>query len=507
MRNLLALLLTACQGSQPFNSVQPSDPAEIEEEQTETPAEDKTVLPTAFTLPYEPQQTLDPLTCPDGMQQTVGSLLYEGLFRLDETLTPQPWLCSDYTRDESGQTYTFTVRSGVSFSDGSALTAADAAATLRRAKSSERYRARLAQVSSISSSGNTLTVTLSAANTSFPALLDIPIVKSGTESKAAPIGTGPYQFSTDGAGDALTRNPDWWRGSAQPLEHIGLSAVSDRDTMLYQFTSHEVQMIVTDLTSTTSVSAIGSVGFQDANTTVLQYLGFNVHHAPFDNADLRRALGLGINRASLVSAFLSGHGTVSQFPVSPVSPLYPKKLETVYAYDSFASAMESAGFATGTASRTYTLLVNEENSFKVSAAEYLAESLSAFDLQLEVKTLPWEEYTAALQSGNFDLYYGEVKLTADWNLSALLHSSGTLNYGRWADPQTDELLARYLHSEDPAVAMQSLCSYLQQQSPILPLCLKSTSVLYQAGVIDGLSPTMAEPLYNLPDCTFHLKNK
>lgn len=85
------------------------------------------VLPDNFTLPYEPNQTLDPVTCPDGCSRPVGSLLYEGLFRLDETLTPQPWLCTSYQYDPATYTYTFTLRSGVLFSDGSAFTAADAA--------------------------------------------------------------------------------------------------------------------------------------------------------------------------------------------------------------------------------------------------------------------------------------------------------------------------------------------------------------------------------------------
>ena len=242
------------------------------------------------------------------------------------------------------------------------------------------------------------------------------------------------------------------------------------------------------------------------DTTVLQYVGINVNRAPFDNAALRKALNLGINRASLISAFLSGHGSAAQFPVSPVSPLYPSELESVYSYDAFASAMSAAGYNTGSSSRTVKLLVNEENSFKVSIANYLAESLSVFDLKIEVEPLPWDEYIAALSSGNFDLYYGEVKLTADWNLIRLLGTSGSLNYGRWSDARADPLLAAYASSTDQAAAMKTLCAYLQEQSPILPVCFKSNSVLYQTGVVENLSPTMTEPFYNLSNCIIHLKS-
>ena len=137
-------LLTGCWADPPMDSMG----LPIQEE-TEEP-EEAVALPTAFTLPYAPDQTLDPVTCPDGIQQVVGSQLYEGLFRLDRQLEPQPWLCQSYSYDPATFTYTFTLRSGVTFSDGSALTAADVEATLRRAQSAPRYSARLAQVASIS---------------------------------------------------------------------------------------------------------------------------------------------------------------------------------------------------------------------------------------------------------------------------------------------------------------------------------------------------------------------
>ena len=54
--------------------------------------------------------------------------------------------------------------------------------------------------------------------------------------------------------------------------------------------------------------------------------------------------------------------------------------------------------------------------------------------------------------------------------------------------------------------MEDLCAYLRQQAPILPICFKSTSVLVQADVVEGLEPTAAEPLYNFPACTVRLRD-
>ena len=476
----------------------------VSQEQAEPQLEDA-ILPTGFTLPYLPDQTMDPVTCADGMQQVVGALLYEGLFQLDERLEPQQVLCSGYTYDPETYTYVFTLRTGVVFTDGTPLTAGDVVQTLRRAKSSARYGERLKNVASITAGEGSVTVVLTGPGTGLDALLDIPIVKAGMESAAFPTGTGPYAYSGEG-GPHLTANPHWWQSGKVPAETIGLSAAEDRDTMLYQFTSHDIQLITADLTGTAPVSVTGSISFQDADTTILQYVGFNTQKAPFDSAALRSALSRGINRASVVGAYLSGHGTAAQFPISPVSPLYPSELEETYSYDAFAAAMAEAGFASGS-TRAVTLLVNSENSFKVSAAEQIARSLSAFDLSIEVLALPWEEYTAALAAGDFDLYYGEVKLTADWDLSALLGTGGSLNYGGWSSPQTDQLLASCAAASDRGAALKNLCAHLRQQSPILPVCFKSTSVLVQTGVVGGLKPTMANPFYDLTACTIHLREE
>ena len=55
--------------------------------------------------------------------------------------------------------------------------------------------------------------------------------------------------------------------------------------------------------------------------------------------------------------------------------------------------------------------------------------------------------------------------------------------------------------------MKSLCRHLQEQTPIIPVCFKSTSVLTQTGVLENLVSTASEPFYGLEDCTVHLRKK
>lgn len=489
---LPVLLLTGC-----WQEELPEDTGLIVPSQ-EPPQEVEPLLPASFSLPYAPGQSLDPIDCPDGPQQTAASLLFEGLFHLTPGLEVENLLCESYTYDPERYAYAFTLREGVLFSDGSPLTARDVRSALERARQSERYGARLAQVASVSARDGVVTVTLSGPNTGFPALLDIPIAK---ESGGTVLGTGPYLLSQDENGTCLTANPTWWRGGGQPVERIGLVEAADRDAVLYHFSSHDVQLVAADLTGADPAVFTGSVSQWEADTTIMQYLGINTASPALGSDALRRSLGESINREHIVSGFLSGHGRAAQFPVSPLSPLYPEALETRFSADALSQAVGQLGAP----EHILTLLVNEENSFKAAVAEDLASSFTAAGLPVETRVLPWEEYTAALAAGDFDLYYGEVRLTADWDLSPLLSTGGALNYGGWADETTDRLLAACSAAEDRAAAMESLCAHLRQYAPILPVCFKSTSVLTQTGVLEGLTPTAAEPLYNLTGCTVHLR--
>ena len=302
----------------------------------------------------------------------------------------------------------------------------------------------------------------------------------------------------------MVANQAWWRGTRQPTDRIALVEAADQDTMLYRFTSLDVQLITADLTGTSPISVTGNVSYQDTDTTVFQYIGCNTARQPLDDPAFRRALSIAANRGRIVSAFLSGHGDAAQFPLSPVSPLYPTELERSYSRDNLTAALDQSGYLGG---RTLILLVNSENSFKTSVANYLAESFTSAGIAVSVKVLPWAEYTAALEAGNFDLYYGEVRLSADWDLSALLSTGGALNYGGWSNETTDRLLTAFASAGDRATAMSALCRHLQEQAPIIPICFKSTSVLTQTGVLENLVSTAAEPFYGLTDCTAHLRKK
>lgn len=467
--------------------------------------DDEPVLLTSFALPYLANETADPITCADGAQQTLGTLLYEGLFELDPQFRPHGVLAETWSYDAAKRTYTITLRSGVLFSDGKELTAKDAVYSLKRAMASQRYGARLADISSVSGSGQTLTIRLNTDNASFLARLDIPIIKNGSGSRTFPIGTGPYYYENDDTGRHLARSVNWWQAKSLPLERIELVRCKDSDTMSYAFYAREIQLLMCDLTATSTSNVYGSGNYTDAATTTMHYLGINTARTPLNDPALRRALSPGIDRQNCVSAFLLGHGQTAQFPLSPADELYPEALDVTYTPDNFNTAMAEAGYAEGN-TRRLTLLVNRENSFKVDAAKRIAEDLSHHDLQITVKAVSWENYLTALQTGDFDLYYGECRLTADWDLRSLLSTGGTINYGGYSSAETDALIQDFLKAPEAqrSEAAFALCRQLQQEMPILPICFKNVSVLLPSDAVDAITPTAANPFYDFSDWQLHM---
>ena len=119
---VLSFLLSGCRGEELPD--EEDLPWYDEEEQTPEPEETEKRL-SAFCLAFHRGETLDPVTCGEGVQQQIGRLLYEPLFALDEHFQPRLVLCERYDVLDEGMTYVFHIRPGVHFSDGSELTAAD----------------------------------------------------------------------------------------------------------------------------------------------------------------------------------------------------------------------------------------------------------------------------------------------------------------------------------------------------------------------------------------------
>ena len=461
---------------------------------TQTPA-----AAVQFALPCYPKDSFHPISGANRTNRTLAGLVYEGLYELDQSFTPQGVLAVSSTTSADGLTWTFTLRQGVTFSDGSALTADDVAAALNLARQSALYAARLAGIASVTAGEGTVVIRLSAANGALPALLDVPICKG---EGVRPLGTGPYAFSGEGESLSLVARTDWWRGESLPVQTIPLRAIQETDELIYAFDTKEIALVSTDLTGANALGYSGSYETVDYDTTSLLYVGFNARTGLCRDAALRRALSYGMDRSTVASALLSSHAVASALPFHPASDLWDSELAASLAYapQTMLELLTEAGWSRsgdtlyrGRQSLALTLVVNQDNTYKTAVADYLAASLRQSGIQITVEKLSWEAYTAALAGGDFDLYLGETRLTADFDLSALIASGGALNYGGYANTETASLLSAFRAASGDArvTAARALAQNLAQQMPFTPLCFKCWSVLCQWGQVSGVQPTQS----------------
>ena len=485
--SFLPLLLTAtlvcsligCGNTQPPAQSTPID----------SPAVSQPVLqPEAhpFTLAFYPSYSIHPALAENRVNLSLAPLLYEGLFQLDEQFNAVPVLCQTYEQSENGLSWVFTLRSGVMFSDGTPLTGTIAAQALNTARSADsRYAGRFAGVRTITGDDTTVTITLSTPNHALPTLLDVPIA---LDNSSRPLGTGPYQLQEHNTDAFLLPNERWRQNLMLPFERIQLFTIQQTDDLIAAFDSGDITLLDADLTGTNALGYSGSYEVWNYNTTDFIYLGFNTTKGYCKDPSVRQAISQGIDRTSIATIPYARHAAASPLPFHPDSSLYDADLakQMDYAPEALVEFLAAAALP----KKPLKFLVNSENNAKTATAQYIAYQLEAAGLPVTVEKLPWENFLSALSSGSFDLYLGEVLLTADFDLSPLLSSRGALNYGRWSDQKTNELLTA-ICSAPPELRTQeaaNLSSYLGEQVPIAPICFKHGCLLTQWGRLTGLQP-------------------
>lgn len=492
---LLALLLTGCAGEAE------EAPAAPEPSVSTAPAAQRT----AFTLPYYPNASLHPITGNNRSNLVLASLVYQGLFELDNTFTPHGVLCAESSVSEDGLTWSFTLGSSL-FSDGSPVTAADVAASLELARGSELYANRLADIKSVTAADEkTVLIALSRPNANLSALLDIPVIRDRGDG-SMPLGTGPYYFVEDNGPLRLARSlsaPD------TAPEEIPLTAIDSADDLIYAFDAGEVSLVVSDLTGANALGYSSDCEAFDYPTTTMLYVGFQTKTGPCRDALLRRVISRGFDRDTVTVSLLAGHGDAACLPVSPRSTLYDEALAENGSFDPAArEELLQSGYTLGEdgllyqgrTALTLTMIVNTDSSFKLTIAEYLAQQLAALGITVDLQKLAWDDYVTALEQGKFDLYLGEVTLTADFDLSPLIGRSGALNYGGYSSGDMELLLTGARGTGE----VQALLELFQQDAPLAPLCFKSHSVLTQWRAVSGLTPTRQNPFYHLGSLRFSI---
>lgn len=439
-------------------------------------------------LSYNKDASFHPYTSTDVNNRCLLPLIYQGLFAIDSSYQATPLLCRTYKMSSDMRTWTFYLENAT-FSDGQALTAYDVQESLRAARSKGFYSGRFQHIKTIdATSDGSVVITLDTACENLPLLLDIPIVKASQVSAAAPLGTGPYILEDTADGKQLRRQPAWWCSatfsvSAQviPLYH---GSTQSELWDLYKFS--QLSMICTD----SYVDFRSDYELWESENGLFLYLTCNMKSKVFSNASIRSALTHAIDRDALVKKYFQGFAHSTTLPASPAFPYYSNTLAEKYGYqaEKFSQAVADAQLE----DNNIVLLVNQDDPLRVRTARAIGEMLTACGLTVTISDLSGNDYQNALKWGEFDLFLGQTKLSANMDLSAFFSESGSLNYGSLTDVATYAMAMKALENSGN---YQSLHKLVMDDGRLCPILVRSYAVYGRRGVFPGLAPARDNVFY------------
>ena len=255
------------------------------------------------------------------IDEVVYGNVFEGLTRIDESGAVQPGLAESWAISDDGLTYTFKLREGVTFHDGTALDAGDVVFSLDRARGDDSVNAQKGLFEAIESvdavDDNSVAVTLSRLEGSLLYNLgwgDAVIVapESADGNKERPVGTGPFRFSewTKGTEIELVRNDDYW-GDAPALERASFRIVPDPVAASAALQAGDVQAFpnfpAPELVPVFEADPRFTV--QVGTTEGETILAMNNARPPLDDVRVRRAIAHAVDRQSIIDGAMFGLGT------------------------------------------------------------------------------------------------------------------------------------------------------------------------------------------------------
>ncbi len=503
------LMLTGCSGTELPTEEPPAD--YLSEDITPPVREPAYKSDEIFTLQYTPDETLNPFESKDIFNEQVAGLIYEGLFVLDGKLEPQPCLAESFTTGD-GEKYIITLRSDVIFHDGMKLTARDVVYSLSEARLSKKYSSRLSCIESSTAVDElTVEVTLRYPNYKFPALLDTPIVREDTAEDETPVGTGPYQLDMD-----RLRVFRSYRSVGESLPAIIYLEEKPISQLVEAFLNRDLDLLAADPTGLLSLNVYTIHETRSYATTDLVYLGINTRRGVLAQGEFRRALSYLVDRGTICEEIYSGLVEEAPLALNPVLGYYDEEWEEDTDYSRLAFLERAAfigledvdadGFLEYNGNIKLKLIVNDNSSYKTAAAQRIATDLTNMGIQTELSILTWEQYLSALREGDFDLYLGETRLKADFDLVPLLSSGGSLNYGGVEDELFEQLVRQMQAASDETsltTAAKELCIAIRDLAPIVPIAFKKYQVLTRVGELTGLVPSQSNIFRDVTSWTFN----
>ncbi|MEX0921980.1 MAG: ABC transporter substrate-binding protein [Rhodovibrionaceae bacterium] len=389
--------------------------------------------------------------------------VYNRLVDVDQNFQIEPELASDWSVSEDGLTWTFNLREGVTFHDGSDFGAADAVYTFERLMDPDIGSGARAVMSALEGAEfgapdpQTFTITTTEKVVNLPIVITnkfTNIVAEGATHDDLRLngnGTGPFMqetFTPNAPVRVLKANPNYWDEGLPKMPCLEISVAQEAVAGISAIKSGQVDLML-------NVDPTGIPALQgDANLTLLETGASNsmtismwVDEPPFDDNRVREALKYGIDRQAMIDSVLLGYGQVgNDNPIPPTSPNAYTSQARAYDVEKAKALLAEAGHGDGLEFDLYTA---EGVPGMVNMAQTFAQMMSDIGVTVNVIETPADSFWD-------DVWLTKPILTSAWSRrppSSALAVAYTMDAKwketHWDRPEYDELLKKAGSTIDP----------------------------------------------------------
>jgi peptide/nickel transport system substrate-binding protein len=397
----------------------------------------------------EPDQ-LDPQKTSAHFSFEVLENVFDTLVEPDENLEMRPALAQAWDVSPDQLTWTFHLRRGVTFHDGSPFTAADVVYSYRRII--DEQLANVDKFSAVTDIGapdpSTVVIRVKQPTPNLltniggfkgMAIVQRRNVESG-QIATHPVGTGPFAFQSQKSGDSITlkANSGYWAG-APKVSGVTFRFISEPSTALSALQAGEIDW--TDSIPTQRVAQLKedeSVTLAVTPSNDYWYLALNEARGPWNDVRVRQAIAYAIDRDAILQATSYGTATANQLAIPKGNPWYT-------AYDTYSDDIEKAkGLLRQAGARPQNLdmLVTNEYPQTVTAAQIIADNLAPLGITVNIRTVDFATWLDEQNNGHFDMlmmgWLGNID--PDDFYYAQHHTNGTSNAQKFSNADVDRLL-------------------------------------------------------------------
>ena len=464
-------------------------------------------------LAQDIEDSLDPHKAVAAGTKEILFNLFEGLVKPDADGNLIDAVASAHEVSEDGRTYTFTLRDGVKFHDGSPVTVDDVKYSIDRCADTGDGDPLVSAFSNIESvtilDDQTVEVKLKEADTEFLAYMTTAIIpKSNDAPDVNPIGTGPYKYVSRSPQEnmILEKFDEYW-GTPANIDKITLKIIADPDSIAMNLNGGAIDMFMR-ITTGQMNELSDDFELYEGTMNLVQALYLNNASEPFTDVRVRQALCYAIDKQAVIDLAFDGYGIplgTSMFP--SFAKYYDDTLTDYYTQDieKAKALLAEAGYPDGF---EMTITVPSNYTPHVNAATVIAEQLRDVGIHATLNLLDWSTWLSEVYSKrNFQTTVTGV--TSD-NMTArkLLERFGTTtgnNFTNYSNSEYDAVLALALSESDDA-AQTELYKKLE-----INLTENAANVYIQdladlIAVRNGLGGYVLYPLYVMDVSTLFWEN-